>query len=183
MIKCITYKYLHKEHLTCPSPVKPGRHVQAISCTVVEHIALSAQSFTIHALMQDPVWHTSEFLQSSCLKHSGVAVTRKYIVCLFHNFSKNVPYVKCKIRFLWIDLSIRFLPFTHSPDVPDTDPSGQTQPTVRIGKLSVTTHVWAPLQGFLTIHGFWQRWSIHACLDGQSPSTRHSGSTGCGAVS
>jgi hypothetical protein len=49
------HKYLHKEHLTWPSPVNPGRHVQEISCTVVEQIALSAQSLIIHALMQDPV--------------------------------------------------------------------------------------------------------------------------------
>ena len=46
------------------------------------------------------------------------------------------------------------LPLTHSPEVPATEPSGHTQPTVRMGKLSVTTQVWALLQGFLTIHGF-----------------------------
>ena len=106
--------------------------------------------------MQDPVWQTSEFLQSSCLKHSGVAVTVMSSIIYVYNITLTALtlYIEQKQNALPSLYRFNQLPFTQSSEVPTTNPSGHTQATVRIGKLSSTTHVCAPVQGFLTIQGF-----------------------------
>ena len=70
------------------------------------------------------------------------------------------------------------LPALHSPFEPATVFSGHIQATDRLGKLSVTTHVWLVEHGFPTLHGFWHSRRMQANLDGQSTSTLHSG---CGS--
>ena len=75
------------------------------------------------------------------------------------------------------------LPCLHSPLLPNTNPWGQAHATVLVGKVSVTKHCCDPVHGFATRHGFWHLSSIHAIWDGQSLSTRHSGSgSGLGAI-
>ena len=65
----------------------------------------------------------------------------------------------------------------HFPPLSKTVPSGQTHATDRLGRESITTHLWSNWHGLLTVQGFWQVWDIHASLEGQSWSTRHSGSS------
>ena len=65
----------------------------------------------------------------------------------------------------------------HFPLFSNTVPSGQTQATDLLGWESMTTQRWSNWQGLFTVQGFWQVWDIHASLDGQSWSTRHSGSS------
>ena len=68
------------------------------------------------------------------------------------------------------------VPSLHSPLPPATVPSGQIHATERVGNVSATTHCWEPMQGLLNLHGFWHDSEIQESFDGQSWSTRHSGS-------
>jgi hypothetical protein len=64
-------------HPSLPLPVNPGRQVHAMSCTVVVHTALAPHLKIMQALMQDPVWQTSEVRQSEFVLHCGTALTEK----------------------------------------------------------------------------------------------------------
>ena len=74
------------------------------------------------------------------------------------------------------------LPFWQFPRSEKTVPSGQTHATERVGSVSLTIHLCSPLQGLLSLQGFWQRSPIHAKLVWQSWSTLHSGSGVLGTI-
>ena len=83
--------------------------------------------------------------------------------------------VKCKIFKIGFCLEIQShiemvfsVPFLHSPFAPATVPSGQTQATERVGKVSATTHCCCPRHGLFSLHGFWQDSEIQDNFDGQS---------------
>ena len=50
--------------------------------------------------------------------------------------------------------SSNVLPFWQFPWSEETVPSGHTHATVRVGIVSFTIHLWFPVQGLLTLHGF-----------------------------
>ena len=54
------------------------------------------------------------------------------------------------------------LPLWQLPRPEKTVPSGHTHATVRVGSVSLTTHVCSPVQGLFTLHGFWQDLSMQA---------------------
>ena len=85
---------------------------------------------------------------------------------------KSSDYIHMLIQVLKIENCI---PALHSPLGPGTIRAGHMQATDRLGKESVTTHVWLGEQGFPTVHGFWHSSLMQANLDGQSASTLHSG--------
>ena len=76
----------------------------------------------------------------------------------------------------------KFLPFLQSPWPEKIVPSGHTHATVRVGRVSLTIHLCCPLQGLLTLQGFWHLSPIHARSDWQSGSTLHSGSGDLGTI-
>ncbi len=77
IFKVILLYYLQRMQPSLPFPVKPCWHVHAMSCTVVEQMAFAPHLNIKHALMQDPVWQTSDVRHSWFELHWGTAVTAK----------------------------------------------------------------------------------------------------------
>ena len=85
---------------------------------------------------------------------------------------------KGTLEGLWFhtSVSLKGIPALQSPLGPATNLSGHTQATERLGRESVTTHVWLGEQGFPMVQGFGHDCLMQASFEGQSASILHSGS-------
>ena len=111
-----------------------------------------------------PIWHP--------LKHAKVGFTHMLMP------KKLLWSQKGTLEGLWFhtSVSLKGIPALQSPLGPATNLSGHAQATERLGRESVTTHVWLEEQGFPMVQGFWHDCLMQASFEGQSASILHSGS-------
>jgi len=101
--------------------------------------------------LKDKCWHQEAFLNENSLKFN----------CHASNFYPD----------------FKIIPFVQFPFLSKTVLSGQTHATERLGWESMAKHCWSNWHGLFIVQGFWHDCEMHASLDGQSWSTRHSGSS------
>ena len=124
----------------------PGKQIHFAEWYPDSQIALEPQCINLHASTQLPLLHFSDLPQSLSTSHSAFTSTEGkrqngYIILILYSND-----------FLKLDKQLnenekKLLPALQSPWSEKIVPSGHTHATVRVGSVSLTTHLWFPVQG------------------------------------